>query len=158
VIDNRSGGPIRGLTLKFPQPVHGCSANCQWEAAFDYYTLADIPPCSMETTTTFRDFSSPAIGPAALNGSILDVTDQNGKSWALIGGVGKLIELTGYKQSAGVSWVAASRSSRLKTAPDDGAELVRSPAGHRVGGPARPSPLAGRESGCAVRCSDLIGT
>jgi hypothetical protein len=104
VIDNRSGGPIRGLTLKFPQPVHGCSANCQWEAAFDYYTLADIPPCSMETTTTFRDFSSPAIGPAALNGSILDFTDQNGKSWALIGGVGKLIELTGYKQPAGVSW------------------------------------------------------
>jgi hypothetical protein len=85
-----------------------------------------------------------------LNGSILGFADQNGKSWALIGGVGKLIELTGYKQSAGLAGVAASRSRRLKTAPDDGAELVRSPAGHRVGGPAGPSPLAGRESGCAV--------
>jgi hypothetical protein len=103
VIDNRSGGPIRGLTLKFPQPVKGCSKNCQWEA-FDYFTLADIPPCSMLTTTSARDFSSPSIGPMALNGSILDFTDQNGVSWALKGGYGQLSELTGYKQPAGFRW------------------------------------------------------
>jgi hypothetical protein len=103
VIDNRSGGPIRGITLKFPQPVQGCSANCQWES-FDYYTLTDIPPCSMETTTPTRVFISPAIGQAALNGSILDFTDQNGNSWALMGGAGKLVQLTGYKQPTGFSW------------------------------------------------------
>jgi hypothetical protein len=99
VIDNKSGGPIRGLTLQFPQS--GQSGG--WEA-FSYYSLPDIPPCSMETTSPTREFISPPIGQTALNGSILDFTDQNGNSWALKGGYGQLIALAGYKQQVGFSW------------------------------------------------------
>jgi hypothetical protein len=106
VISNRSSGPIRGLMLKFPQPVQGCSKHCQWKA-YDWYTLPDIPPCSMATTTTFTAFKAPAVGSASLNGSILDFTDQNGNDWALLGGYGKLVRMTRYKQPVGFSWSGA---------------------------------------------------
>lgn len=103
VIENRSGGPIRDLYLKFPQPVQGCSANCNWEA-FDYVSLADIPPCSIEATTVFTVFKSPEIGSAAWNGSILDFTDPNGNAWALYGGYGQLVGLPSYKPPPGFTW------------------------------------------------------
>lgn len=103
VIENRSGGPIRDLFLKFPQPMQGCSANCSWEA-FDYISLADIPPCSIEATTVFNVFKSLSIESAALSGSLLDFTDSNGNAWTLYGGYGKLVELPGYKSPPGFTW------------------------------------------------------
>jgi hypothetical protein len=39
-----------------------------------------------------------------VDGSILDIMDESGNSWALRGGYGQLIELTGYKQPVGFSW------------------------------------------------------
>ncbi len=103
VIENRSIGPIRDVILKFPQPVQGCSTNCQWEA-FDYVGLPDIPPCSLGTTAAVADFIYPKIGSAGINGSFLSFTDPNGKSWVLYGGESRPVEEAGYKAPVGFTW------------------------------------------------------
>jgi hypothetical protein len=84
LIANRSLGPVRGMTIYLPEHVQGCSAKC---AARGYmsFTLPDLPPCSIETTTILDSVVSPKIGPLTLAGSDLTFTDAEGHTWTLTG-------------------------------------------------------------------------
>ena len=132
VIANRSNGPIRDITVFLPQPVHnhslgttmflsrslafvGSKAGIEITAdgkGYYYYTLPDIPPCSVEATRAFTVFRHPSAGQTALNGSVLEFTDPNGNAWELDQGDDKLIRLTGYKPPAGFSWSGSAKFQR----------------------------------------------
>lgn len=109
VIAIRSYGLIRDVEFKMPQPIQGCSAKCDW-VAYDWFTLPNVPPCSIAVTTAFNDFRDPAnpskpqVGMSSMNGSNLDFTDPNGNSWALFSGESRLDLLAGYKAPTAFSW------------------------------------------------------
>ena len=84
LIANRSLGPVRGMTLYLPEHLAGCSANCA-EKGYMYFTLPDLPPCSIETTTILDSVVSPKIGPLTLAGSDVAFTDAKGHTWTLTG-------------------------------------------------------------------------
>ena len=106
MIQNSSDGPIRDITIFLPESEHGKASalihlppgfqgaqvgiELTGKGSYLYYTLPDIPPCRIEATTAFTMlFKSPKVGPAALNGTILEFTDP---------------ELTGYKAPTGFSY------------------------------------------------------
>jgi hypothetical protein len=114
VIENRSSGWIRNLTLVIPVPEQkttepdgsvsisfpnfavysGGSTGFQgiWgsaSAATFREPLPDIGPCELAVTTALRSF--PAIDPATLASSELQFTDPNGNAWTRFGS-GKLVK------------------------------------------------------------------
>jgi YD repeat-containing protein len=123
MIQNSSDGPIRDITIFLPESesehgkasalIHlppgfqGAQVGIELTGKGSYlrYTLPDISPCRIETTTAFTMlFKSPKVGAAALNGTILEFTDPDGKSWERYDGDGRLIELTRYKAPTGFSY------------------------------------------------------
>jgi hypothetical protein len=120
VIENRSSGWIRNITLVIPAPVRE-SSNSDGSVSisipnFTIYSggvdngsegvlgtpsgvtfrepLLDIGPCQLAVTTALRSF--PSIDPATLAKSELEFTDPNGNAWTRFGS-GKLVRDASYK-------------------------------------------------------------
>lgn len=138
VIRNASSGLISNVFLLFPVPAvktaHGYRVSTTLKLTtgfsgdqmgivfayggkqgFIYYSLPDIPPCTVETTRTFETFKDSSIGTASLNGSLLDFTDPNGLGWQRYGSYGKLVRMPHIKPRSEFSW---SPFVRFKPATD----------------------------------------
>lgn len=119
VIENRSSGWVRDMTLVIPVPVRetreadggvgvsipsfglysGGGNGFQGvvvtaNGAYFREPLLDIGPCELAVTTALRSFSH--INPATLAKSELDFTDPNGNAWRSFGS-GKLVRNTSYE-------------------------------------------------------------
>lgn len=119
VIENRSSGWIRNLTLVIQVPVRETTepdgsvsvsmpnfgtysgggngfqgVEVTANGATFREPLLDIGPCELAVTTALRSF--PHIDPATLAKSELDFTDPNGNAWTRFGS-GKLVRNTGYE-------------------------------------------------------------
>ena len=113
VIENRSSGWIRNMTLVIPVPVRKTTeadgsvtfsipnfgtysgggngfqgVDMTAKGATFREPLLDIGPCQLAVTTALRSF--PALDPATLAKSELDFTDPNGHAWTRFGS-GKLV-------------------------------------------------------------------
>ncbi len=118
VIQNRSSGWVRNMTLVISVPVRTLSNGTIAIPNFGVYSgggngfqgvsvtangavfrepLADIGPCELAVTTALRSF--PTINPSTLAKSELDFTDPNGNAWTRFGS-GKLIRNTSYEGPA----------------------------------------------------------
>jgi hypothetical protein len=119
VIENRSSGWIRNITLTIPVPTRE-TPNSDGNVTisipnFGVYSgggdggqgitgtpngiifrepLPDIGPCQLAVTTALRSF--PSINPATLAKSELDFTDPNGNAWTRFGS-GKLVRNASYE-------------------------------------------------------------
>jgi hypothetical protein len=119
VIENRSSGWIRNITLIIPLSLQG-TTNSDGSTTisipnFTVYSgggngfegitgtpngitfrepLPDIGPCELAVTTALR--SLPSLGLATLAKSQLNFTDPNGNAWTRFGS-GKLVRNTSYK-------------------------------------------------------------
>lgn len=119
VIENRSPGWVRNMTLIIPVPERKTpAAGGTWISVPDFSVyggggngfqgvtvtaaggavfrepLTDLGPCELGVTTAARSF--PTLNPATLVRSELDFTDPNGVAWRLFGS-GKLVRNTSFK-------------------------------------------------------------
>jgi hypothetical protein len=110
IIENRSGGWVRNVTLIVPVPIQGKNGSIHLpgfavvsgmvghemegigaSGGFVSIQLANIPPCEIAVTALLT--AIPSAQPAELAGSELEFTDQTGKAWSLHGD-GRLVEGT----------------------------------------------------------------